>query len=614
MSRPIPKPRFFLTLGVGLLFTLGTVALLQSRPTAAADSQAATTPIPTSPQQATDEEGRPAGWTTESHSNDVDPNYAVVFPDDKVNVITLTISAANWEAMQADMTELFGEPGTRRQGGPMGQGFGGPRTALTMTMGMTMTQPLSPLAPPTGETADNNNSSPIRSHTNMTTTQPTSPLAPRADFAMGGNGRSPGGGQMGEGAGLGRPGFGGGDFTTENPIWVTATLSFAGNTWTDIGLRYKGNSSLRGGWESQSLKLPFKLDFDEFEDEYPTIKNQRFYGFKQLSLANGFGDATYMRDALTYELLDEAGLVAAETAFYNIILDYGEGPVDLGIYTAIEVIDDTVIANHFGDDQGNIYEGDGRGVTLAEGTTLEQIEESFQKENNEDAADWSDIEALYTVLHAEERTTDPETWRADLAAIFDVDTFLEWLALSATLQHWDTYGAMTHNFYLYHDPETDQLVWISWDHNFVLGASPNEQTTGQMGGGPNMGMPNNAEMPDPNNTANTNRGPGNMRGGPGGRSTSLDKADVDASWPLIRYLLDDPIYYAQYVAKLTNISAELFDVDTLAEQYEQWESLLAPYMGDKEAVATFETAVQELLDRTYQRADEVKLFLEKNQE
>ena len=85
--------------------------------------------------------------------------------------------------------------------------------------------------------------------------------------------------------------------------------------------------------------------------------------------------------------------MAAETAFYHLILDYGEGPVDLGLYTMVEVIDDTVIPRYFADDKGNIYEGDGRAASLAQGTQA-QLEESFQKENNEDEADWSDFEAL----------------------------------------------------------------------------------------------------------------------------------------------------------------------------------------------------------------------------
>ena len=174
------------------------------------------------------------------------------------------------------------------------------------------------------------------------------------------------------------------------------------------------------------MKLPFKFDFDEFEEDYPAIKNQRFFGFKQLSLASNYGDPAGMRDSLVYELLEEAGLPSLRTAPYAVVLDYGEGPVRLGLYTMVEVVDDTGIPSYFGSDDGNIYEGAGYGASLSS-QNAHLIEESFETKNNEDEADWSDIWALYEVLHSEKRKRDPVAWRTDLEAIFDVDGFLEWL-------------------------------------------------------------------------------------------------------------------------------------------------------------------------------------------
>jgi spore coat protein CotH len=206
--------------------------------------------------------------------------------------------------------------------------------------------------------------------------------------------------------------------------------------------------------------------------------------------------------------LQDAGLPVAETAFYEVTLDYGEGPVTLGLYTVIEVVDDTVVDRYFGSDDGNIYEGEGSAAGFA-ASSYDQIEDSFQKENNEDEADWNDIEALFEVLHSDERISDPAAWRADLESIFNIDAFLKWLAISAIIQHWDAYGNMSHNYYLYDDPETGQLTWISWDHNMAMSA----------------GM-----------------GSGNRRGGPGSQGVSLDKAEIGEEWPLIRFLLDDAIY------------------------------------------------------------------------
>ena len=60
---------------------------------------------------------RPEGWNEASHGNDVDPNYEVVFPQDKVNEITITISPENWQAMMDDMTGLYGEFGSNPGGG-----------------------------------------------------------------------------------------------------------------------------------------------------------------------------------------------------------------------------------------------------------------------------------------------------------------------------------------------------------------------------------------------------------------------------------------------------------------------------------------------------------------
>lgn len=557
-------------LGVGLLFLTATVSLAQSgSPTvtpAAQKTKAAATPTATANHSAADE-ARPAGWREASHSNDVDPNYAVVFPVDQVNQLTITISAENWAAMQANMTELFGERSARAERG----GFGPP-------------QPRSPLAGPAQPPSPLAGGRPAG--------QPPSPLvggAPLTATVTATGPRNPAFGGPPNG-GMGGPGGVGGDFTTENPMWVTATIDFAGETWTNVGVRYKGNSSLRSAWHNNTLKLPFKLDFDEFEDSYPAIKNQRFYGFKQLSLANNLQDGSYLRDALTYDLLDAAGLVAAETAFYELILDYGEGPTSLGVYTMVEVIDDTVIGRYFADDNGNIYEGDGRAASFAK-ETFAQIETSFQKENNEDEADWSDVEALYTLLHSEARLADPDGWRADLAALFDVDTFLEWLAISAVIEHWDTYGAMTHNYYLYHDPDSDLLTWISWDHNLVLGAS---------GGGILEGNNRGNQPP---------RGNFGPAGGGPRPNTALDKADVDENWPLIRYLLDDPVYYEQYVAELAATLDDLFIPAELTAQVEAYAALLAPYAAAEEGAAEFDAAVQALIDRIESRYETVEAFL-----
>lgn len=511
------------------------------------------------------------GWSEASHSK-ATPNYDVVFPKHKVGELQITIAPDDWQAMLDDMTRLHGTRGT---GGGPGGGFGGGRPDRV----------------------------------------PGSDARPIGQPPGGLPGRMPGPDGMvmppGGPAGAGGPGrFGSG----EKPMWVPATITYEGKTWAKVGVRFKGNSSLNTAWRSGTDRMPWKLDFNQFEDEYPEIKNQRFHGFKQLSLSTAMSDSTYMRDPLAYDLFRDAGMAAAETAFYEVVLDHGNGKTSLGLYNAIEVVDDTVVGRHFKGDKGNIYEGDGPGVSLAQGT-LNQIKSSFLKENNKKAEDWSDVEGLYHVLHSAQRTTDPAGWRKSLEAVFDVDTFLHWLAISAVIQHWDTYGGMSHNFYLYN--HNGVLTWISWDHNLILGAMGGGP--GGPGGAPDFD-PNNLPAPppgfDPNNLPapppgfDPNNLPAPPGGGPGGRGgVALDKKNVGNNWPLIRFLLDDPTYYATYVTYLGKTIHGPFKAETMQAKYERWANLLAPYATKQGNGQAFQTGVQSLIQATRDRIKAVDDFL-----
>lgn len=490
---------------VALALTLAGCSLAPSAGTTSASDATTAATSTQDPARGTntpsDSVERPAGWDDATHGADVEPNVEVVFPDDSVNTLTITIAPDDWNAMLADMTEIFGDQGSRQQGPQAG---------------------------------------------------------------------GPGAGGPGGGQGAGPRGV----MNAENPMWVSGTVTFNGETWTNVGVRFKGNSSLANTWSSGSLKLPLKLDFDQYENTVPAITDQRFYGFKQLSFSNGFGDSTYMREVVAYELLDAAGLTAAHTAYYKIVLDYGEGPVDMGLYVAIEVVDDTVIERVYGDDDGNIYEADGAAASLAAGTQ-DQIQASFQKENNTNESDWSDVEALYATLNSDLRTTDPAAWRAQLETLFNVDDFLTWLALKTTLQHWDSYGSMSHNYYLYANPATDQLDFISWDHNQVLGSQG---------------------------------GPGGGRGGGGpSRATSFDLAEVGDDWPLIRYLLDDDVYQARYVEALRTVDT-LFDAETLSARYQALSALIEPAIAEADRSA-FKAAVDSLTQTTIERDEALTAYL-----
>jgi hypothetical protein len=385
------------------------------------------------------------------------------------------------------------------------------------------------------------------------------------------------------GADRGGFGVGGMSFAEEDPMWVAADVTFNGQTWTNVGLRYKGNSTLAGAWGAGSLKLGFKLNFDKFEDDYPAIDNQRFFGFDELSFSSNYRDASYLHEKIAADLYREAGIPSAQTSFYAVYMDYGDGPVYVGLYTAVEVIEDTVLSTQFSDDSGNLYKPEGTGASFQAGTFSV---DDFEKQTNEDAADYSDILALFEALHADNRTTDPAAWRAGLEAVFDVDGFVHWLAVNTVIQNWDTYGTMAHNYYLYNDPVSGLLTWIPWDNNEALS-----------GGGMGRGMGR-------------------------GSSDSLDHAGVTATWPLIRYLMDDPVYYTQYVAYVADTANRVYSPDKMIDTFEKAHALIAPYVtgtaaGEAagtadpllESVDAFEQSLATLIDHVNQRFTAAQAFV-----
>jgi spore coat protein CotH len=103
-----------------------------------------------------------------------------------------------------------------------------------------------------------------------------------------------------------------------NPIYISANLTFEGVVFRHVGLRLKGNSSLLNSWRSGVDKLPFRLNFDELEDQYPEMRDQTFFGFPNINLMNNSQDSSRLRAKVVGDLFREAGVPAARTAFVRV--------------------------------------------------------------------------------------------------------------------------------------------------------------------------------------------------------------------------------------------------------------------------------------------------------
>ncbi|MDC7233799.1 MAG: CotH kinase family protein [Spirochaetales bacterium] len=250
----------------------------------------------------------------------------------------------------------------------------------------------------------------------------------------------------------------------DDPIYVPVTVEFNDQTWWYVAMRYKGNSSLRDSWQSGIHKLPFRLNFDYYDDVWTVIEGQRFWGFRKMTFSNGKNDDPMIRDVLASETYREAGVEAARATFCEVYIDCGdgEGPVYWGLYAMIEDPSDQMLEEQFGSSSGNLYKPDDEyNSTLSEDNFNTDY---YGKSNNEDEADWSDIKDLIEAIDSS--GLSDSTWQSTIESVFDVDKFLKYLAVNNTIQNWDVYGEKAHNYYLYADPnDGDRFSWFPWDLN-----------------------------------------------------------------------------------------------------------------------------------------------------
>ncbi|QTA85654.1 CotH kinase family protein [Desulfonema magnum] len=541
----------------------------------------------------TSEAARPEGWNDETHGNEAVPDYDAVFSDGQVRKIELIIDPADWQAMMDDMTDIYGEFGTdgnqppadnnqRPQQNDQFPNDNQPPGDNQMIQAAT-------------DACVGKNEGDACTMTMQEQTVSGSCISDREVFVCrpdnmddeilgdqmpdGGipdDGMAGGGDQMPD---AGKPdggmeGDGNLELADRNPIWKPCTFRFENKVWNHVGVRFKGNSSLSSTWRSGIWKLPFRFDFDQFEDDYPEIDNQRFYGFKQLTLSSSYKDDSLIREKVAADIFRDAGVPAPRTAFYRVYIDHGEGSEYFGLYTMVEVPADPMLDSYFGNSDGNLYKPEGSGATFA---TFDMA--SFDKETNEDEADRSDIIALFDALHSSR--DNATAWRACLEKTLNVDGFLRWLAVNTLIQNWDTYGAMTHNFYLYTNSEDGRINWIPWDNNEALKGSD----SGDRG------------------------------------SLSLSLAEVTDSWPLIRYLADDPAYWEKYVSFIGETARGAFEPEKMKAIYQAASDLIRPYVvgdeGEKEGytflnnAAEFDAAIEYLNTHVEARYEAALEFIEK---
>jgi spore coat protein CotH len=255
---------------------------------------------------------------------------------------------------------------------------------------------------------------------------------------------------------------------TAEKEYFEVDITIDGVLYESVGIRLKGNSSLRGALSMQmgnkannvpqefsenDYDTPFMIKFDEYVD-------QDFMGYTQLSLRAQFNDTTAMQEILSYEILHDMGITAPSIVYGTVNMN-GEGEQ---LYMLCEVINDEFIEEYMGDEVGDLFKSSGGGHMVYYDDDPTSYE-TYELQTNEGSSDLYDLIEMFEFF----AEATEEEFLAEIDTYMDMDVYIEYLAFCNILVNLDSFAGNGNNYYLYQDPESEQFMVIPWDLNEAFG-------------------------------------------------------------------------------------------------------------------------------------------------
>jgi spore coat protein H len=240
--------------------------------------------------------------------------------------------------------------------------------------------------------------------------------------------------------------------------YVHADLEFGGRTYSNVGLRFKGNSSYLTG---SGVKKPFKLDLNHFD------KDLTVAGLSALNLNNNAMDPTFMREAMSYQFFRDAGVPASRTAWalvYLTVADLHERKL-AGLYTIVEEINKPFLKAHFGSAKGLLLKPENAFSLPYLGEDFAKYEKMYRPKTEATPETSRRLIDLLKLIHK----ADDATFEKSIGDYLDIDSFLRFVAANSLLGNMDSFLSTGHNFYLYIHPKTLKAHFIPWDLNLSFG-------------------------------------------------------------------------------------------------------------------------------------------------
>ena len=302
--------------------------------------------------------------------------------------------------------------------------------------------------------------------------------------------------------------------------YISVDMNINGETFENVGIKPKGNSSLTQVVSSDSDRYSFKIKFDKYN------KEQTCYGLDKLTLNSNYSDNTLMKEYISYDMMREMGVECPLVSYAKITVN-GEY---WGLYLALEAYDHSFLERNYGTTDGNLYniksvEAGGKDgmnppdmpeMTDENGETVTMPEQpdnnmggmnppdnmpEMTDENGETVTmpdfksgggfgnsgggslvytddDSSSYSSIFE--NAVFNSTGEEDYQRVITALknlsegqnleeyFDVDEILRYLAVHTAVVNLDSYSSnMQQNYYIYEN--NGKITILPWDYNLAFG-------------------------------------------------------------------------------------------------------------------------------------------------
>ncbi|MEM6964468.1 MAG: CotH kinase family protein [Bacteroidota bacterium] len=315
---------------------------------------------------------------------------------------------------------------------------------------------------------------------------------------------------------------------------LLAVVEINGESFDSVGIRYRGGAT----YDASQGKNPLNIKLDH-------IKNHDYDGYETLKLNNGAKDPSFIREVLSFEIANQ--YMPAPDANYAKVFVNGNYH---GLYVNVENVDKDFMSNNFYADRDNTFFNadpengasppagctQGNGAALENlGTTAACYEDYYNLESNLFVG-WSELIDMIEKVN---------TAAADVESVINVDRAIWLCAMNNLLVNLDSYlGAAPTNYYLFRD-DNDRFNTLIWDLNETFGG---DQDLNE--GDPELTL---TEMQNLEPLLRTN----------------------DAARPLLKLILQNPIYKRQYIAHYRTMLQETINNGWYATRAQELVNMIA---------------------------------------